>query len=85
MRYVMYEDSTGTFRWRLHDDSDGLIAVCVDGFRDENECLEQISLVKTSAHVPIERTGSLLSGLVPRPARKPTATPPTPPRPGSVP
>lgn len=57
MKYIVYRDSDGQYRWLLRAADDSLLADSGDGYRDLNACLSAITLVKGSRATPVQQLG----------------------------
>ena len=53
MTYYYYKDHKGEWRWRLKASNGRIIADSGEGYRNELECLDDISRVKGSANAPV--------------------------------
>ena len=54
MRYQMYQDTAGEWRWRLRAANHEIIATSGEGYRNKGDCRHAIDLVKGSANAPVE-------------------------------
>lgn len=54
MRYVLYTDSTGLYRWHLLAANNRKIADSGESYYNRSDCLSAINLVKASASAPVE-------------------------------
>jgi uncharacterized protein YegP (UPF0339 family) len=54
LKYGVYKDAKGEFRWRLKAGNGKIIADSGEGYLGRAECLHGISLVKASADAPVE-------------------------------
>lgn len=56
MRYIMYQDKRGQWRWRLVAENHKTIATSGgDGYHNEQDCRDAIGLVQNANHgIPIE-------------------------------
>ena len=52
--FQVYEDSAGEWRWRLVAGNGRIIAASGEGYRDKQDCLHGIELVKDSKEVKVE-------------------------------
>lgn len=53
MKFYVYKDKAGEWRWRLEAGNNQVIAVSGEGYRDKRECHSGIGLVKLSASAPV--------------------------------
>ena len=53
MRYVLYIDIGGYWRWRLVADDNRTLADSGNGYLDKADCLAAIELVKKSGTAPV--------------------------------
>lgn len=53
MKYVVYKDVQGYWRWRLYADNNRIIADSGEGYVNKQDCLNGISLVKQSYNAPV--------------------------------
>jgi len=56
MRYFMYQDAQGLWRWRLYAANNRLIADSGESYYNANDCLAGINLVKSSGNAPVYQT-----------------------------
>jgi len=49
MRYSVYNDSAGFFRWRLYAANNRIIADSGEGYYNRSDCISAIKLVQGSA------------------------------------
>ena len=49
MRFVVYKDSAGDFRWRLVAPNGRTVADSGEGYRNKSDCLDGVQLVKAQA------------------------------------
>ena len=54
MKFTIYRDGVGEYRWRLSGDNHEPIADSGEGYRHRADCLHAIDLVKSSASASIE-------------------------------
>ncbi len=52
--FRVYEDAAGEWRWRLVAGNERVIADSGEGYRDKQDCLHAISLVKDSKGAPVK-------------------------------
>jgi uncharacterized protein YegP (UPF0339 family) len=59
MKFEVYEDNKGEWRWRLFADNGQIIAVPGEGYVAKVNCLANIALVKAAGmgNVPVEMFG----------------------------
>jgi uncharacterized protein YegP (UPF0339 family) len=55
--YLVYEDSSGEWRWHLRAANNRIIADSGEGYRDKQDCLHAIELVKNSKDAPVKEKG----------------------------
>jgi uncharacterized protein len=53
MRYQMYRDAQGYWRWRLFAANNQNVANSGEGYTNKADCLHAISLVKGSGSAPV--------------------------------
>lgn len=53
MRYQIYTDANGHWRWRLVAANNRIIANSGEGYWNKEDCLHAISLVKSSSAAPV--------------------------------
>jgi uncharacterized protein YegP (UPF0339 family) len=53
MTYYYYKDAKGEWRWRLKASNGRVLADSGEGYKNEQDCLEGIKLVKDSANAPV--------------------------------
>ena len=46
VKFELYEDNIGQYRWRLRDSSDRILAVSSQGYAEKSDCYGDIKLVK---------------------------------------
>lgn len=54
MRYKVYKDARGEWRWRLLAANNQIIATSGEGYQNKQDCLSAIELVKNSRSAPVE-------------------------------
>jgi uncharacterized protein len=54
MRYQVYKDAQGQWRWRLFAANNQNIANSGEGYTNKADCLSAINLVKGSANAPVQ-------------------------------
>ncbi|MCH8343700.1 MAG: DUF1508 domain-containing protein [Planctomycetes bacterium] len=57
MKFNIYKDKVGEWRWRLRAANNEIIAAG-EGYKNKVDCLHAIDLVKSSAGAPVEETTS---------------------------
>lgn len=57
MKYNIYKDTAGEWRWRLRAGNNEIIA-SGEGYQNKVDCLHAIDLVKSSKDAPVEETTS---------------------------
>lgn len=53
MRFEIYKDATGDWRWRLRTTNGNTVADSAEGYRHREDCERGIAIVKGSAEAPI--------------------------------
>ena len=53
MRYEIYNDRAGEWRWRLRAANNEPIATSGEGYRNKADCLHGVNLVKGSANAQV--------------------------------
>ncbi len=53
MRFELYRDAVGQWRWRLRVENGHVIADCGEGYVRREDCERAIVLVKSAASAPI--------------------------------
>lgn len=63
MKFILYKDAKGEWRWRLYSTNGRIVADSGEGYVDKRDCLRGIELVRSvGAGVPtIERTKATFS------------------------
>ena len=56
MRYEVYTDRAGEWRWRLRANNNESIATSGEGYKNKRDCLHGIDLVKGSADAKVTET-----------------------------
>lgn len=54
MRYKVYKDNKGEWRWRLLATNNRVLADSGEGYKNKQDCLQGIELVKRSFATPVE-------------------------------
>lgn len=54
MRYKVYQDTAGFWRWRLRAANNRIIADSGESYYNKSDCLSAVGLVKGSAGAPID-------------------------------
>jgi uncharacterized protein len=54
MKYIMYKDTTGQWRWRLVAANGRIIANSGESYANKQDCIAAIALVKTSGNAPVQ-------------------------------
>lgn len=67
MKYVVYRDETNEWRWRLKASNGDKIAVSGEGYKNKQDCLHAIKLVKSSGDALIYQKDKLTGKLTPIP------------------
>lgn len=52
--YLVYEDASGEWRWQLRAANNRIIADSAEGYRNKQDCLHAITLVKDSKDAPVK-------------------------------
>jgi len=52
--YLVYEDASGEWRWQLRVANQRIIADSGEGYRDKQDCLHAITLVKGTKDAPVK-------------------------------
>ena len=55
MTYYYSKDKKGEWRWRLKASNGRIIADSGEGYKNEQECLDDINRVKGSANAPVKK------------------------------
>jgi uncharacterized protein len=55
MTYYYYKDSKGEWRWRLKTSNGRILADSGEGYKKEQECLDDIDRVKASKDATVEK------------------------------
>jgi len=53
MKYEIYKDTRGEWRWRLKASNGQIIATSGEGYHNRSDCEHGIDLVKGSADAPV--------------------------------
>jgi uncharacterized protein len=53
MRYVIYKDTQGYWRWSLYAANNRMIANSGEGYNNKQDCLGGIDLVKSAYNAPV--------------------------------
>ncbi len=53
MKFSIYKDKAGEWRWRLQAASNEIIA-SGEGYKNKSDCLHAIDLVKESTNAPVQ-------------------------------
>ena len=56
MKYTIYKDSQGYWRWRLTAANNKIIADSGESYVNKEACKSAINLVKSSANAPVNET-----------------------------
>ena len=54
LTYHVFKDDAGEWRWHLRAHNQRIIADSGEGYRDREDCLHGIALVKSSSDAPVE-------------------------------
>lgn len=49
MEFELYHDEKGEFRWRLRASNGRIIAACGEGYRNKQDCLNELLMIKQHA------------------------------------
>jgi uncharacterized protein YegP (UPF0339 family) len=52
--YLVYQDASGEWRWQLRAGNHRVIADSGEGYRNRQDCLDAIALVKCSKYAPVK-------------------------------
>jgi uncharacterized protein YegP (UPF0339 family) len=52
--YLVYKDASGEWRWQLRAANNRIIADSGEGYRNKQDCLHAIALVKDSKDIPVK-------------------------------
>jgi len=55
MKFQIYKDSAGEWRWRLKSSNGRILADSGEGYSSEQACKDDIDRVKTSKDAPVEK------------------------------
>jgi uncharacterized protein YegP (UPF0339 family) len=55
MKYRLWKDVTGQWRWHLFAANEKIIAESGESYHNEKDCRDAIDLVKSSSNAPVER------------------------------
>ena len=53
MKYEVYKDTRGEWRWRFKAANGFMIAVSSEGYVNKSDCLHSVNLVQSSAVAPV--------------------------------
>ena len=53
MKYVIYKDAAGFWRWTFTATNGRVIAVSSESYHNKTDCQASITLVKSSANAPV--------------------------------
>ncbi|MFI5385133.1 MAG: YegP family protein [Fimbriimonadales bacterium] len=56
MRYVIFKDRNGQYRWHLEAANNRIIACSGEGYHNKQDCRHSIYLTATSSNVPVHDT-----------------------------
>lgn len=54
MKFKIYQDAKGEYRWKLVSGNGQTVAVPGEGFSSKQSCEKNIELVKSAADAPVE-------------------------------
>lgn len=55
MTYIYYQDASGEWRWKLKAANGRILADSGEGYKNVNDCLEDIDRVKASKDAPVKK------------------------------
>jgi len=56
MTFWIYKDAAGEWRWRLRAANNQIIAVSGEGYKNKQDCIGAIGLVKLCANAPVKES-----------------------------
>jgi uncharacterized protein YegP (UPF0339 family) len=59
MTYIYYKDNKGEWRWRLKASNGRILADSAEGYKNKEDCLTDIDIVKQSSNAPSKRHSTL--------------------------
>jgi uncharacterized protein YegP (UPF0339 family) len=62
MRFELYKDHTGDWRWRLRAQNGNVVADSAEGYRNRADCERGIALVRDSAAAPVVDMSAKIAG-----------------------
>ena len=62
MRFEIYKDHTGDWRWRLRTPNGNVVADSAEGYRHRADCERGIALTKTCAEAPVVDMSAKIAG-----------------------
>lgn len=63
MRFELYKDHNGEWRWRLRTTNGNVVADSAEGYRRRQDCERGIAIVKSAADAPIvDMSAKIASG-----------------------
>jgi uncharacterized protein YegP (UPF0339 family) len=65
MRFELYREANGDWRWRLRHDNGNVIADSSEGYRRREDCEHGIVLVRGAAEAPTIDMTSIIAGELP--------------------
>jgi uncharacterized protein YegP (UPF0339 family) len=54
MRFTLYQDDLGEWRWRLRARNGQIVADCGEGYKTRAACLKGVSLVQSSGKAKVK-------------------------------
>ena len=57
MTYYYYKDARGEWRWRLKASNGRIIADSAEGYKNMQDCLDEIDRVKDTKTSPVKKEG----------------------------
>lgn len=54
MKYQIYKDQSGQWRWRLKSSNGRIIATASEAYVNKSDCLRSIDIMKDSKSAPVE-------------------------------
>jgi uncharacterized protein len=62
MRFELYKDHTGGWRWRLRTPNGNVVADSAESYVHRHDCEHGIALVKNSAEAPVVDMSAKIAG-----------------------
>ena len=54
MRFKVYKDTRGEWRWRLKSANGNTLADSGEGYKNKQDCIHAVNLVKGTINVPVD-------------------------------